>query len=690
MNPTRLLLLVVALLAVGAGVWMLMSEQTIPTTHEAVAPKTAEKPQEPAPALQVESQATPKEPTPSEQRSEVIVDTSGQTSRQGVKGRIVAPTGAPAPDCAVFLVESSTGADLFRMMQLAQKGITLPPIASSKTDEKGNFALGVEACDPAKALEVRIVSDTYADTTYPGVRLQPNNWYDAGEIKLQAGLTLSGQVTVASTNGLPIAEAEVSIRAASGAFDVSLIPGRERGIVVKTDAGGFFRATNVPTGLHNVAAVAPGYARLVHSNVNVNEQNENRLNFELAKGMAIEGKVVDSSGNGVPRAKITAVAMSSKTPVSADAFSDDNGNFDILGLLEGPYQLTAKAEGFVDANEKPIMAGTKDLQLVVEKQGSVRLSVVGKNGQLVREYTVVVKKYFSGQAAPVNPNGPQPVNVSPQQPTEPSYGNTMIPMQTVRNPKDGVALIEGLDPDTYALQINARGYAMAFSDPFTIAVDAEAPTLTVVLNEGGIIAGQVIGPGGQPVAGVTIETRPNDLDDNPFTNMFSSLIPTKVTRTQVQSSADGRFEIKLLNAGRYQLRFTHPEYVERFVKDNDVIVGQTLNLPPTILPIGSVLTGTVRVGGKPTGQVKVSVSSKSDPNAQVPRTAGFQCEAYTDAEGRYVMPKRLAPGLYEVMAAQQTLPNPLLQIVQFQRSKQEISVASQGQFTIDFNLEDPR
>ncbi|MEZ5963743.1 MAG: carboxypeptidase-like regulatory domain-containing protein [Planctomycetota bacterium] len=689
MNPTRLLLLLVALLAVGGGVWMLMSDQTpAPVSSEPVAHNPAEQYAQPAQPLEARDAAPEAASSMILQRNEVVLDNSNRTSPQGVRGRVLSPTGVPTKGCSVFLVESSTGADLFRMMQMAQKGITLPPIASIKTDDKGTFALGLEACDPNKALEIRVVSDTYADFTYPGVRLQPNDWYDAGDIKLLPGLTLQGQVTVAGTNGMPIAEAEVSIRPASGAFDVSLIPGRERGIIIKTDAGGFYRATNVPAGLHNVAAVAPGYARLIHSNVTVNEQSENRLNFDLAQGLSIQGKVIDASGNGVARAKVMAVAMSSKTPVSADTFSDEGGNFEILGLLEGPYQLTAKAEGFVDANEKAIPAGSKGLELVVEKQGAVRLTVLGKNGQLVREYTVLVKKFFAGQ--PASGDGAQSQQVAAAGLAEPSYGNTMIPMQTVRNPKDGVALIEGLDPDTYALQINARGYAMAFSDPFTIAVDVDSPALTVVLNEGGVIAGQVVGAAMEPVAGVTVETRPNDLDDNPFTNMFASMIPSKVTRTQVQTDASGRFEIKLLNAGRYQLRFTHPEYVERFLKDNDVVVGQALNLQPTVLAVGTILTGTVRVSGKPTGQVKVSVSSKSDPNSPLPRTAGFQCEAYTDAEGRYVMPKRLAPGLYEVMAAQQTLPNPLLQIVQFQRSKQEISVGSQGQFVIDFNLEDPK
>src|SRR4030095_6821503 len=109
---------------------------------------------------------------------------------------------------------------------------------------------------------------------------------------------------------------------------------------------------------------------------------------------------------------------------------------------------------------------------------------------------------------------------------------------------------------------------------------------TVQLNEGGVIAGVVTNANGQPVPGANVETRPNDLDDNPFTAMFAGMIPAKITRTQVQSDAQGRLELKRLNGGLYQLKVTHPEYVETYKKDNDVVVGQTLNMPPIVLLVG--------------------------------------------------------------------------------------------------------
>src|SRR5690606_27781306 len=368
MNPTRLLLLIVVLLAVGGGAWMLLNSDHTPSApiEEPVATTTTEdKPPETGALSAQHGEQTEQAPAPA--RSEVKVDRSKRESQWGFFGKVVAPTGVPVKDCKVFLVESAQGTELFRFMQLAQRGVTLPPVASGATDEQGQFRLGVETFDPNKAFEVRVVSNDYADKAQGGLRLTTDAWVDAGVLQLEPGITVSGQGTVAGSAGMPIADAQVSLQS-NLPFELSVVPGRERGIVVRTDASGFYRATNVPPGVHTLSAVAPNYARLTIPNVTVNPQSPVTQNFELSPGLSIQGRVIDGTGQGVARARVVAVAMSSKTPVTGDTFTDENGGFEILGLLDGPYQLTAKAEGFVDANEKPISAGTKDVQLVGEKQ----------------------------------------------------------------------------------------------------------------------------------------------------------------------------------------------------------------------------------------------------------------------------------------------------------------------------------
>ncbi len=689
-NTTRLSILTLALAAAGVGAWFVL--QTPPTPEVTPPRPVGDAPTQPptGPTAVLNLDKPVDSPPPTEVRTEVVIDRSGQKYAQGVRGIIEAPHGGPAANCRVFLMESAAGAEIFRMMTLAQRGVTLPPIAGGSTDAMGQFALGVEFPEPNKTFELRVVSDDYTDLTQPGIRIKESDWYDTGRLKLKAGLTLVGQVTAAGTAGMPIGGAEVSVRSASGPYEVCVTPGRERGLTVKTDAAGFYRFDNVPAGVHNVAAVAPGYARVTNASVSINPQAENRLAFELPRGLSVAGAVADPAGKGVARARVTAIAISSKAPITADTFTDDNGKFEILGLVAGPYQVTAAADGFIDATEKPVAAGVQDLALVLERQGSVMVHVVGKNGQTLREYTLTTKTYFPGQ--PVTAGAPGQGDAGQGATTsEPTYGNTMIPPKNIRNPKDGIALVEGLNPGTYVMQVNARGYAMAFSEPFSVGTDGDAPIVEVQLNEGGVIEGVVVSANGQPLAGVTVETRPNDLDDNPFTTMFQSMIPSKITRETQRTNDAGAFQFKLLNPGRYQIKASHPEHIEVFKKGFEVVVGQTLTLQPIIMAPGCVLAGTVRVAGKPTAQVKVSISTKHDPNAPPNnRPAPFMCEAYTDGQGNYRMPKRLPPGLYEVMAAQQTLENPLYQIVQFQKSKQEVAVGAQGQMVMDFSLDPPQ
>ena len=81
----------------------------------------------------------------------------------------------------------------------------------------------------------------------------------------------------------------------------------------------------------------------------------------------------------------------------------------------------------------------------------------------------------------------------------------------------------------------------------------------------------------------------------------------------------------------------------------------------------------------------VTISSAPDPDNPTPPM--FSCDAITDNEGRYQLPKRVPPGRYTVMAARQTLGNPLLQIADFHKSKQEITLGrGQEKFFLPITL----
>jgi hypothetical protein len=49
--------------------------------------------------------------------------------------------------------------------------------------------------------------------------------------------------------------------------------------------------------------------------------------------------------------------------------------------------------------------------------------------------------------------------------------------------------------------------------------------------------------------------------------------------------------------------------------------------------------------------------------------------AVSDDQGRFTLDRRLPPGRYQGQAARQTLPNPILQVMDYQKSRQEFGIA---------------
>ncbi len=672
-----LTLLVLALAALG-GFLLLQQEQAPivvpPDEPPAVQPEQPTGPVDPLAAKGATQEPRPVEPA----RTEVAPDTRS-SAPQGFRGRIVDPNSQPMAGVEVYMMPG-VGTNIFEMMMMSSKGVTLPPVAAGKTDNYGVFELGVPQGGDQKVYEFRAVTEQYVEHTMPNLRVKQNEWYDLGTIRLEIGAQLFGRVTVAGSNGLGIADAEVRIRAANALSPVTPTPGRELGIVVKTDPNGHYRATNVAASFNvvTVGAVAPGFAISEVQNVTVQGKEPKELNLELSPGMEMAGVVVDAAGMPVAGARLRGIAISSKTPATLEARSGRDGKFQMLGLTEGPYVLQTNAAGFVQSELKPVQAGDKDVQVTLEKQGEAKIQVFSRSGRVMTSgYTLELKAYHDGD------NG------------QSSIGQTLQTVQA-RPDQDGTTTVSGIDPGaTYVFLVQAAGHAMAFSDPFRVEIGLEPPLLIVRLDEGGVLEGVVTQPDGSPIQGVAVSTISNEFDPNPFTDIFGAMIPVKITRKSVQTDAKGRFRIDLLNSGSYQLKFQHPEFIETFRKDNVVASGQTTTVTPVVLAPGTIISGSVTVAGAPAGQIKVTISTKMDQApAAAPLTPGkgpsaFFAEAFTDAQGKFQLTKKVPPGIYEMTASRQVHPDgPFGSLIDVMKSKTQVEVfAAQATRQVTFALQ---
>src|SRR5262249_25530301 len=121
------------------------------------------------------------------------------------------------------------------------------------------------------------------------------------------------------------------------------------------------------------------------------------------------------------------------------------------------------------------------------------------------------------------------------------------------------------------------------------------------------------------------------------------------------------------------------------LRDNEVTAGPPTKIKQLVMQRGTQVTGVVRVDGAPAGQTKVTVTAIPDPS--IPGATLFTAESISDAEGNFVVPKRMPPGHYNIMAARQTLANPILQIADFHKTRQEFTLApGQQTYNVQINI----
>ncbi len=664
MNAATKLLLILALVGgAGFGIYLTFSSDDTPPPIFVPEDEPADNPEE-KPIAPVKTAI--KTPAVSDRKQVDTRISAAEDSAQGVNGRVIDSSGAPIGDVDVYLVEGH-GKNIFQAMMLAQKGVIYPPVAQTVTNDHGLFELGLQRHDPEKTYELRFVGSRHSDKTLPGITIFKEKWYDAKDVVMDLGLAVHGRITVQGNALLPIAGATVSIKTNANVPILSPTPGREDGITAITDEQGYYRIENVAAGIATVAAVAEQYARVERQNTQITAGGQHEINFELPKGRMITGVVTDADGNPISGAKINAIAISSKTTMAIDTRSEKDGAFKLIGLVDGPFQLNVNAQEYVGRQIKPVMAGTMDQVVVLEQQGSALLRVISKSNKLIKNYTFMIKTYHEGQEHYGNVQGGQVTRVRSS------------------DLKDGAYPVSGLNPGAYVFEVYAKKYAKTYSQNFTITLGAQEPLIVVEMLAGGKLEGIVLSSDGTPLSGVTVRTMPNFLDENPFTTMFSPLIPFKITKQQVKTNSQGRYRLNTLAPGVYQLKFTHPAYSDVYLKEQTCEEGQLMKIGNVTMDRGTIVSGTVLVDNVPTAQVKVTISAVNTPGIPGATVSPFSSDAITDNEGRFTIRRRLPPGSYEARAARQTVGNPILQVVDFAKTQQKFQV-QRGQETYELHF----
>jgi protocatechuate 3,4-dioxygenase beta subunit len=677
----------VPLLVVGAAAAWYFTQpgSPAPMAPAPEPPVAAAPPVEDAPPPVVQA-APPTTVAPEPDRRSNTLGNSHADAEQGVRGRIRKPDGTPAAGVPVFLMENVTS-DIAQIFLNNRLGRTTPPVASTTSDGEGGFAMGIRKL--GKPIDLRIVADDHPELSRQGIKVREGDWYDTGDLTLEAGIVVTGRV-VDATLGTPIANATVLMAPANQTQILAAAPGRERGTPTTTDNTGFFRFGDAPrAGAVSLTAEAPGYAAAQLSNQAVRTDAANNFTLALDRGLPIAGVVVDATGAPVGGATVNANGLSAKTPQTATVVAAADGSFTFPTLRSGPYALVATSSNHAETRLPLVMAGDEAVKVVMSTRGTAKLRVLAADGKPVKAYRLGLLRYF-----PQNPDSVGKVLEWPDR--------SITPGDYPRKFDGQFALISGLPSGEYRFQIMENNHAKSLSGPFTVTDGAEPPEVVAQLTLGAGIVGTVVDDRGNPIADAVVASDMNNglAAGSGLFEIFRTMMPEKHTAAQARTDAQGRFKLSRLAFASYMVRASHPDYCEGTAIDiNLETEGQVFDVGRISLPLGAVVEGVVTIGGAPAGQVKVTVSTRLDASV-VPPTDDrgranaaaapklFHATVQTNNDGRFRLLKRVPPGTYKATAQRPAVGNdPFGALLDIRESERELMiVAGQDGVTVDFAL----
>ena len=578
---------------------------------------------------------------------------------QGLLGRIVDPLGNPIQGATIDLMEG-IARNPFDVLVIAERGVVVPPTARATSGPDGRFAVGAQSVSP-HGYTLRARAANFAETTLAEVTMFAGRFSDLGDVRLERGVALTGRVTVQGSEGFPVPGATITARPVGLTPLAAPTADREDGVTVACDATGTFRFDSLPVGMIQLVAVAPDFARVVRPAVDLRMGTENTCNFELPRGAVIRGFVRDATGRPLAGARLDARAIVAANLGLTIARADANGRFELIGLIEGAYVVGATATGHVRAELKPVRAGDHDVEISLETQPQLDVLVETPSGKALEQYDLLLLRFRAENEGLTGVPGAQIARV--------------LPVDLIA----GRFAYGGVDPGTYVMQVEAEGFAKSFSAPFAVELPADRVEVRIVALRGARLTLRVLSPEGAPLAGASVETLPAFVDDNPMLRMLGEVVPTRTTRTVADTGADGRVDIQTLAFGNYRLRIAHPEYCDLWRSDLDLRDESALDLGDLRLAQGAAVSGIATLDGRPAGQIRVSlVSIETDAPSAVPQVLA---DAVTDDTGEFRLSKRLPSGRYVARARRETLPTILLQVLDYQKTRQDVTIGP-GQETV--------
>ncbi|MDQ3333634.1 MAG: carboxypeptidase-like regulatory domain-containing protein [Myxococcota bacterium] len=388
-------------------------------------------------------------------------------------------------------------------------------------------------------------------------------------ITMQRGFAVSGRVI--DETGKPIAKARVSIGGAQG-FDWEAFA---RGGADKdptgatTDDKGQFKIDAVAAGTHTLVAIDGEHAPAKSAPITVDTRPVTGVEITMKAGGLLAGVVVDANTKPVPYAtvRIAGAGEQMMQVAARQATTDDKGAFEIRGIARTKMQARAESDAAAskivdfDLTEQPVH---RDMKLVLDVTGIIAGTVVDGSGAPVAEVQVNAFPDILGGAS--------------------IDGLALSGMSSATTDGAGAFKITGLPDGAYKLWAQ-RGGASSWGRQNVSAKTGDKNVKLTLASPGGIKGSIAIdGIGAPKVAMVS-------------------------TGWQAPTPAqDGKFEVKELDPGTYDVTFRGPDFAVLIKRDVKVEAGKTLDLGTVTVYRGRKISGRVLdTKGKPVAGANIKV-----------------------------------------------------------------------------------
>lgn len=441
---------------------------------------------------------------------------------------------------------------------------------------------------------------------------------------------------------------------------------RHRGV---TDDEGNYKITNVPPGSYTVTISAPGFASVDRSSnqqsviLNKGEAVDN-IDFALARGGVITGKVVDPDGNPLIEEEIYAMPVDTQGRYvfsgMGNGRTDDRGIYRIFGLPAGSYKVATGQQdgGFGGMRGKVVYRRTYYPDAPEPAAGTV---IELKEGAEVSNVDITVGramvKYFASGRIVDGETGRPLANVryGIQMFIDPTSSSSMT-NGSVSN-SDGEFKWPNLAPGKYAIFFETPPNSEWRADPVHFeVVDRDVTGLIATSTKGGSASGVIV------VEGTT--------DKSVYANLITGRLyahvmtnrPDRGTSPSTTINPDGSFRIGglqagVLNFGLYPQQRLKIVRIERdgvaFFRGVEIKEAERLTgLRVVVGYANGTIRGVVKLEkatAPPEGHFIISLR-RLDENDEGPYSSYSVDQPQVDARGQFVA-EGLLPGTYEVEAS---------------------------------------